>query len=183
MNVTKDNELELVEELRKNIVELVGDTLNKNEMDSAWRNNIDRLCQKILTSDPRDFLQWDVILRTMVVGNADFVREELNFLKDLPDWDSRWKRAIEESLVGSPTFYDDFSSSSGNLIHQAYHLAQFERITGIDIGHASFIFEFALTIHRLWRWLCPDGYAVRCSAESRNSEGEERGPRSTSVLL
>ncbi len=39
-------------------------------------------------------------------------------------------------------------------------------VTGLS---KSLIIEFALTIHRLWRWLCPDGYAVRCSAESRNS--------------
>ena len=37
---------------------------------------------------------------------------------------------------------------------------------GVNRAH---IVDFALTIHRLWRWLCPDGYAVRCSAESRNS--------------
>jgi hypothetical protein len=78
----------------------------------------------------------------MVVGNAEFVRDELNYLKDLPDWKSRWEKALEESPVGNPTLYNDFPSSSGNLIHQAYHLAQFENKTGMDISHAKIVFEF-----------------------------------------
>ena len=142
MQMAKENNLVLSGELKKSIAKIVDDYIDKATTDSAWLINVDRLCHKILTSDPGDFLQWEVILRTMVVGNAEFVRNELNFLKELPDWKNRWEKAIEESLVGNPTLYDDFPSSSGNLIHQAYHLAQFEKRTGIDISQAGFVFEF-----------------------------------------
>jgi len=120
----------LIDELRKTITAIVDDGLDKIIIDDAWRANVDRLCKQVLTGNPGDFLQWDVISRTMVVGNADFVRDELNFLKNLPDWKGRWENAIAESPVGHPTFYDDFPSSSGNLIHQAYHLAQFGKKRG-----------------------------------------------------
>lgn len=132
----------LIDQLRRTITAIVDDGLDGTTTDDAWRKNADRFCQLVLTCDPRDFLQWDVILRTMVVGNAEFVRDELNFLKDLPDWKSRWENAIEESSIGNPTFNDDFPSSSGNLIHQAYHLANFEQKTGMEISQASFVFEF-----------------------------------------
>ncbi|MFA6357081.1 MAG: hypothetical protein WCY09_00220 [Candidatus Omnitrophota bacterium] len=142
MRITKNSELVLTAEFKKTIAKIVNDSLDKNAIDGAWLTNADRLCRKILTCDPGDFLQWDVILRTMVVGNANFVRDELDFLQALPDWESRWKDAIEESSVGNPTYYDEFPSSSGNLIHLAYHLAQFEKKTGIDINRAGFILEF-----------------------------------------
>jgi len=132
----------LIDQLRRSITAIVDDGLDRTTIDGAWLTNVDSLCQRVLTCDPGDFLQWDVILRTMVVGNAEFVCDELNFLKDLPDWKGRWENAIEESPVGHPTFYDDFPSSSGNLITQAYHLAQFEIKTGMDISHASYVFEF-----------------------------------------
>ena len=142
MFISTKKESELIDQLRRTISENVKDVLDKTTIDDTWCKNINKFCELVLTSDPKEFLQWDVILRTMVVGNADFVRDELNFLKSLSDWKGRWLNAIEESLVGNPTLYDDFPSSSGNLIHQAYHLAQFEKKTGMDISQASFIFEF-----------------------------------------
>lgn len=142
MSIFTEKESVLIDQLRRTIAEDVNDGLDGTTIDDTWRSNINRFCQLVSTCDPKEFLQWDVILRTMVVGNADFVRDELNFLKDLSDWKGRWENAIEESSVGHPTLYDDFPSSSGNLIHQAYHLAQFKEKTGMDISHAGFVFEF-----------------------------------------
>jgi hypothetical protein len=142
MSTATPNDRALIDELKRAIAAMVDDRSLRTTIGDAWLTNIDRLCQKVLTCDPNDFLNWDMISRTMVVGNADFVRDELNFLKDLPDWKDRWENAIEESPVGHPTFYDDFPSSSGNLIHQAYHLAQFNKKTGLDVSQASIVFEF-----------------------------------------
>lgn len=142
MNKTEINETTLAEELRKTVAEIVGSSTDKIGVDGAWLSNSDRLCQRILTSDPADFLKWDVISRTMVVGNAEFVPLELAFLQALPDWKSRWENAIKESLVGSPDMFPGFPSSSGNLIHLAYHLANFETKTGTSISESGFILEF-----------------------------------------
>jgi hypothetical protein len=125
MSTATNNDRRLIEELRSSIAAMVDDRSRQATVGDAWLTNTDRLCQKILISDPNDFLNWDMISRTMVVGNADFVRDELDFLKNLPDWKERWENALQESPVGHPTY-----------------LAQFEKLTGIDIGQASFIFEF-----------------------------------------
>jgi hypothetical protein len=142
MSTATNDDRALIDELKRSIAAMVDDRSRQVTVGDAWLTNTDRLCQKILTSDPNDFLNWDMISRTMVVGNADFVRDELDFLKNLPDWKERWENALQESPVGHPTYYDDFPSSSGNLIHQAYHLAQFSKKTGMDISQARFIFEF-----------------------------------------
>lgn len=142
MSIDTNNDRALIDELKRTIAAIVDDRSRRTTVGDAWLTNLDRLCQQVLTCDPNDFLNWDVILRTMVVGNAEFVRDELNYLQDLPDWKSRWEKALEESPVGNPTLYNDFPASSGNLIHQAYHVAQFENKTGMDISHAKIVFEF-----------------------------------------
>jgi hypothetical protein len=142
IGIAINNGLSMIDELKKYITAIVDDRSRMETVGEAWLTNYDRLCNKILTCDPNDFLNWDVILRTMVVGNAEFIRDELNYLKDLPDWKSRWEKALEESPIGNPTLYHYFPSSSGNLIHQAYHLAQFENKTGMNISQANIVFEF-----------------------------------------
>ena len=132
----------LAEEMKKTVAGIVGASRDKASVDGNWLSNDDRLCQRILTSDPVDFLKWDVIARTMVVGNADFVPDELAFLQALPDWKSRWEKALNESSVGSPDLFPGFPSSSGNLIHLAYHLANYEQKNGTKITDSGFVLEF-----------------------------------------
>lgn len=142
MNKAETNIASLAEEMKKTVAGIVGASRNKVAVDGNWLSNDDRLCQRILTSDPVDFLKWDVIARTMVVGNADFVPDELAFLRALPDWKSRWEKALNESPVGSPDLFPGFPSSSGNLIHLAYHLANYEQKHGRKISDSSFVLEF-----------------------------------------
>lgn len=144
LSLNRDRELRdvLRSAIRAIILESPNTDLVSNTTDVAWRKNADRLCQLVLSHDPQNFLQWDVLLRTMVIGNAEYVQNELKYLQGLPDWNNRWKNAITESPIGNPTFYDDFLASSGTLIHNAYHLAQFENKFGMDISKAPCIFEF-----------------------------------------
>jgi hypothetical protein len=78
----------------------------------------------------------------MFVGNKRYVSTELDFLRNLPDWDDRWREAIIESQVGHPLPYWKYRRSSGNLIHHAYHIAQFEQKTAMCVHNVSFVFEF-----------------------------------------
>lgn len=146
-------EKELVEELRDKFRHL--STLERaSEFPSEieWLNNMNHLKQLIIEQDPRAFLRWDVML-PMVTGNATYIRPEIAFLKSLPDWKSRWYQVTIESPVGHPTPYWTHQSSSGNLIHHAYHLAQFELQTGINVNQMSSIVEFGGgygSMCRLW---------------------------------
>lgn len=110
--------------------------------DPEWQANMARLSHLVATQDPRSFLRWDVIRRTMFVGNAGYVREELDWLKSCSDWSKRWQDAIVEDAAGRPTPSDVCPASSGNLIHHAYHLARFEASGQTPVDRLQFAFEF-----------------------------------------
>ncbi len=136
-------ERELVEQLRARFSGFpVHETAGATPSAASWLSNMNRLRQLVLSQDPREFLRWDVIINTMFVGNVPFVRSELNYLKERPDWDSRWRSAIAESTAGHPGPCVFHSGSSGNLIHHAYHVAQWEQATGIKPSDLDLIVEF-----------------------------------------
>jgi hypothetical protein len=90
--------------------------------ETAWLNNMNRLRELVLSHSPRRFLRWDVVCNTMYVAYARYISKELKYLKSLPDWRTRWRAAIKESLVGDPIPYLWYWRSSGTLIHHTYHL-------------------------------------------------------------
>ncbi|NIP71117.1 MAG: hypothetical protein GTO04_18720 [Planctomycetales bacterium] len=96
----------------------------------------------MLSDDPRRFLRWDVVTETMFVIYAPYISTELKYLRRLPQWETCWQSAITESRVGSPIPYIFYSTSSANLIHHAYHVAQFEEKTKAPVREMDFVFEF-----------------------------------------
>jgi hypothetical protein len=138
----KENQKEemLSEELRRSFIAL-SEQNGQRQGENRWLDNITRLHELVMSEDPREFLQWDVIKRTMEVGDADYIETELNFLKIKKDW-NRWKKGISEVSAGKPTLSSVYPKSSGNLIHHAYHVAQFENITAEKINDVDCIFEF-----------------------------------------
>ena len=136
-------ELELVEELRGQFRAIRhADAGDAPPSEAAWMNHARRLSELVLNDDPREFLRWDVIGDTMFVSHPEFVKKELAYLTGLPDWRGRWQEAIKESPAGHPLPYLSHPSSSGNLIHHAYHVAQFEEKMGRRAEEMDFILEF-----------------------------------------
>lgn len=136
-------EQQLITELRSSFRQLPMFEVDKvSGAAAAWQRNMNRLRGLVLEENPREFLRWDVITQTMFVDDAPYVRAELRSLKQRPDWNVRWRPAIEESPVGRPMPYVFCPRSSGNLIHHAYHLAQFEEKTGGEIQHLDLVLEF-----------------------------------------
>ncbi len=107
---------------------------------SQWSKNIATLKSQILKNNPKKFLQWSVIRNTMFIGNAIFTLKEFDYLKK-HHWE-KWKEAIKEKRYIPTEPYLFYPKSSGNLIHQSYHLAQFELISGKKIKDFDFIFEY-----------------------------------------
>lgn len=135
----RDVEIMLVQALRDAVadlppVEVSGELL--------WQSNESHLRQLILNGDPQEFLQWDVIVKTMFVRNQPYTRLELKCLREQSDWGSRWQQAIRESSVGRPTSCRWLPCSSGNLIHHAYHLLQLEQKASKRIDDFGLVFEF-----------------------------------------
>jgi hypothetical protein len=109
--------------------------------ESAWLANRRTLRKCILEEDPREFLTWDVVTGSMFVGNRPFIDSELSYLMHRPDWKQVWEDIIEEDPAGAPKPYKGYRQSSGNRIHQAYHLARFEQETGMAVNRFPLIVE------------------------------------------
>lgn len=115
---------------------------NPTESELCWQQFNDRLHELVQREDPRGFLRWDVIRKSMFVGNADYISSELDLLRRQDDWEQRWQPAIEESPIGRPKPYRGYPRSSGNLIHHAAHLARFEQATGVRVDDLGEVVEF-----------------------------------------
>ncbi|HQU07446.1 MAG: hypothetical protein B7X04_00600 [Parcubacteria group bacterium 21-54-25] len=105
---------------------------------NMWRLFRSELRHNILFHDPRYFLQWPIIKRTMFYPGHE---AEVLALKKSPHWNT-WKLGIEECPIGYPTRYANYHSSSGNLIHHAYELLQLEHAFGVRLENLKNIFEF-----------------------------------------
>lgn len=107
---------------------------------TSWDNYRRSLRQHLETDVLSNFLQWSTIQATMFVGNAPYIEREYDCLLGC-DKHYQWERAIKESWAGNPTPFNHFTS--GNLIHQAYHLKQWldrtqqklsEMVTIVEVG-------------------------------------------------
>lgn len=85
--------------------------------------------------DPLNLLSWPPIVATMFVGSgAKFTSIQLSRLPE------HYLEAIKEPRFGNPQLYNNWTS--GNLIHQAYHLWQWEQKTEQQVKNLKSIVEF-----------------------------------------
>ncbi len=131
-----------VDQLRREVMALGAFRCDDSASASAWAENANELRNHILNDDPTCFLQWDVIRRTMFVRSGPFVRTELTALGADPDWGHRWRAAVTEDRFGKPSMLPRYRASSGNRVHHAYHIREFERSTGTSLGSIDCVFEF-----------------------------------------
>lgn len=127
----------------------------------SWQSNVTRLAELAASSDPRAFLTWDVVRRTMFLEYASYVANELGHLRRRPDWPARWRAALTESPAGLPLPYLLYPRSSANLIHHAYHLARFEEATGRRTSDFSTVIEFGGGYGSMCRLLFKAGFNGR----------------------
>lgn len=134
LNDVTDPEIELIYQLRDDIQQLNF----KPNANSSWENNRYQLKKHILLSDPRNFLKWPFIIGSMF-WEADKV--EFDELSSSKLW-TKFIPAIKESKIGTPTTYQYYPDSSGNLVHHAYSLLQIMEKTSINIDKINKVFEF-----------------------------------------
>lgn len=140
--VTKE-QAALVDALREEILALPDVRENaESRAESAWLTHRRELRRRILEDDPLRFLDWDVVTGSMFVGNRSFIDNELSFLKSRPDWEGVWEGVIQEDPAGDPKPYKGYRRSSGNRIHQSYHLCRFEEEMGLQVSRFPMIVEF-----------------------------------------
>lgn len=136
-----EHEQRLINELRQN-TKAFAYASNGSKAEDEWMKHAERVSKLIQVDDPRRFLTWNPVKDTMGGSNYLFVISELKYVKMRPDWHTRWKRAIVEDKTGSQTPFFLYPKSSGNLIHHAYVLANYEQHTGKKVEDADFIFDF-----------------------------------------
>jgi hypothetical protein len=143
IRLSSSQKAELLRELRNALIDSYNFPFQNTHLtEPQWSNDSIALTNLILNENPRDFLRWKIISSTMFMPFAHYIYQELNYLKNQPDWNKRWRKAIVESSIGNPPPYLFYPITSANLIHHAYHLAQFEEKTGVCLKSIDFIFEF-----------------------------------------
>lgn len=132
-----------IERLRAEVAQVsVPERRPDSPSEHRWQENMSELREQLLQRDPGDFLRWDVIRRTMFVGSARYVRHELEALRSDAEWRSRWRPAILEDRAGRPPGFPRYRASSGNLIHHAFHVLQYERGSGHRTSDMDCVVEF-----------------------------------------
>jgi hypothetical protein len=115
---------------------------HSTECERMWSRFQETLRHSFLNRDPREFLTWDVMTRTMFLAFSAYAAKEFFHLQRLPNWSSRWKAAIRESTVGRPAPFPFYPPTSANLVHEAYTLSAFEDATGMRVSDFAQVLEF-----------------------------------------
>ena len=88
-----------------------------------------------------NFLQLGFIQQMFFIHNRLFIIIELIELRLDKEW-KLWKKLIEENKIGNPVRYFLYPKSSGNKIHQVYHLKKYKDFSKIDFKKFDNVIEF-----------------------------------------
>ncbi len=151
-----ENEKKLIGSLRK-LPE--SSEANYPDASESWLRNLETIKLEVEKEEISNFLRWGCIKSTMFVGNAPYIDIEFLSILEHKDWLTRWEKAIQESAIGNPVPYKFYPKSSGNLIHNIYHVLNFEQYSGININkEIELIVEFGGGYGCMKRAICQAGY-------------------------
>lgn len=105
----------------------------------TWPRRQAELRRKVHTDNPTEFLSWSMIHECLFVGDSPAAQKQLEALRD--DWDYWWP-AIKETSFGKPSGMAACPETSGNIVHQAYILKQWEDASGKRVKDLGSIFDF-----------------------------------------
>ena len=93
------------------------------------------------TQDASNFLTWSTLHATMFVAEAPYISNELD---ELMEWEpiKAHPEILDETEFGGAPRLSYMPSTSGNLVHQAYHLYMWAKTTGLDINDVNGIVEY-----------------------------------------
>jgi len=103
----------------------------------SWPRHCYSMRRHVKTDEPDRFLCWSTVSATMVVGDVPYVRAEYDRLEE-----AGWLGSLDEPGLGDPPRLPYYPSTSGNLVHQAYHLLEWTQTTGLKLADVSSILEF-----------------------------------------
>ncbi len=111
----------------------------KHSSEDLWTRHCIELKNTLLDKDPRGFLMWNIMLKTMY-HQTDVL--ELNYLKALSNWEWFKDAMVNEAPFFYPEPYFTYRQTNSNTVHHAYHIAQLLKHTKISFDKLSTVFEF-----------------------------------------
>ena len=132
------NDLKILKKLNNEIKEIKLSKKNKLDTHQIFSNKILNIIQN---KDLLNFLQKGYIQQMFFIHNRLFILFELIELQFHKKW-SYWKNLIKENNIGNPVRYFLYPKSSGNKIHQVYHLKEYYDHANIDYQKFKNIIEF-----------------------------------------
>ena len=132
------NDLKIINKLNNEIKKNKLSEKNKLDTHQIFSNKILNIIQN---KDLLNFLQKGYIQQMFFIHNRLFILIELIELKFHKKW-SYWRNLIEENNIGNPVRYFLYPKSSGNKIHQVYHLKKYYDYANIDYQKFKNIIEF-----------------------------------------
>jgi hypothetical protein len=113
-----------------------------------WTDLQTNIHKRLLNEDVKDFLDWSAIITTMFVGEAPYIAIERAAL-------------IEAGWDDATTLPEWGNQPSTNLLHQAYHLFQWEKTTGKQVKELGSILEIGAGYGAMARVARARGFAGR----------------------
>jgi hypothetical protein len=99
-----------------------------------------KLINILLSEKLSSFLRFQFVQKMFFVHNRLFILKELNQLRSSDNW-KFYKKLIIEDNAGNPIRYIFYPFSSGNRIHQVYHLHILNKNFQIDLKKINTILE------------------------------------------
>lgn len=106
----------------------------------TWPHRQAEIRRRVAKDDPTKFLEWSVVHDALFVGDAPAIKYQLAEL--LREGWCYWRRGVEEVDFGNPARLPAHDRTSGNMVHQAYILRQWEVMSGKKVESLNSIFEF-----------------------------------------
>lgn len=122
-------------EIAKNIKKKNKKKLNTHKIFSS------KILNLIVKKKLLNFLQIGFIQHMFFIHNRFFLILELIQLYKDKNW-LLWKKIIKEDNIGNPVKFFIYPFSSGNKIHQAFHLRKFSQLSKMNLKNFTNVIEF-----------------------------------------
>lgn len=129
-----NHDKKLIQEFRTSVTSTQS---GQRAVNTEWQNNLNAIYDTCLHMDPRFFLSWITIRKTMFLSSEEIIGTEFRSVKKTIK-----NRNITEDHFGFPLPYILWPKMSTNLIHLLYHYFSYEFKTKQHIKTMDLIVEF-----------------------------------------
>ena len=105
-----------------------------------WQQTCEAIKQDAITGSRFDFLRWPS-LSVFSVPESSVAPTCYSELRASADWEGKWFNLTRDCMVGSPRDFSLDFGTSPILVQHAYHLYQYEVVTGSSLIDCDVIFE------------------------------------------